>query len=743
MFNYVLMVVAFVGLFLNLFLGLLALTHSGRNPLYKSFFLMNAVLILWNFSYYATSLTNFMQQIDVVALECAAVLLPAVMLHFIWNMMAPGRGKALLLVPYAVGFAWCGAFIITDVEIWSMTAALVGASITVIGLVGAVFIGRVIARTPRGAARSCFIVVAVGCATFFITGAVDYLLCFIFDLYLFVSLIGSLIFSLCVAWAIFTYEILNLRQSIKQAVWAATLFLLVFVLHQTVHSLVEGVAGMEPLALVVGTLVIAYLLSPLGPRRLREMFHSLFFPDQVTLFDIMNRFVSEKESVETVSELSIIYLSALTSGVRGNAGVLYLGDLSGEMNIAGYCGSGSPLKVSPGAIQRQVCNHSSRNGFKRVTIDGDAFIVFEVERRLSKTLLIMSEKISQLSMVERRFLEILTGTFATTLDRLKGEAGSQPTIRVERECFGPMIGGSAPMQKLYDEIERISPSDATVLIHGESGSGKELVARMIHDIGARRDGPFVAVNCATLTGELLLSELFGHERGSFTGAIARRIGCFERALGGTLFLDEIGEVPPATQAVLLRVLEEKSITRVGGAEPIPVDVRIVVATNVDLASEVEQGGFRGDLFYRLNVIPIDVPALRDRPGDIPQLVDYYLTQISEGFNKGSMRISEKALSEMVNYPWHGNVRELANILERAVLVSTSDIITHEELNLVADTLKPVKNLKDIGVEAEREALIHALKKTNGNVTHAAKILCISRVTLQKKMKKYKLRELFD
>ncbi len=250
----------------------------------------------------------------------------------------------------------------------------------------------------------------------------------------------------------------------------------------------------------------------------------------------------------------------------------------------------------------------------------------------------------------------------------------------ERYCFGNIIGKSAPMQRLYYTIERIAPSRATVLITGESGTGKELIARAIHYNSPRKDKPFVSINCGAIPETLLESELFGHEKGAFTGAVQRRKGRFEMAHEGTLFLDEISEMSPYLQVKLLRVLQEMEFERVGGMETIKVDVRIIAASNRDLKKEIESGRFRSDLFYRLNVVHIEVPPLRDRREDIPLLVRHFLEKYSgEAGRAGSMSVSQDAMRCLMDYSWPGNIRELENAIERAVILCSGSEITLGDL----------------------------------------------------------------
>jgi DNA-binding NtrC family response regulator len=748
-FSHIVTVIAFGCIFLNLFLGLLALTHSRKNSIHRPFFMMNAVLVLWNVAYYVTVQTGFLQVADIVVLECTAVLIPAVVLHFIVRFTGIARRGLWILFGYAAALAWCCIFIFTSLEIWKTTAGLVGITTLVIGTICAIMLINALRRTPEGGEKKCLAVITFGFFMYFVLGLTDYLCCFLWDLYLFTSMIGSLIFSLCIAWAVFTYQLLDLRESIRQAIWAATLFVLAYFLYLGVHHLVMPIPGMEPLALVIGILVVAYILSPIGPSRIREAIHSIFFPDKMTLVDIINNFMAEEVDVNSVENLVTLYLGSITDGLSAHSGMLYLHDDTDKLLLAGFSGDGQPplLPKSFSGNERNI--FKDIKGFRETTLDiaGEVqkVIILRFARGKARPLLILKHTDSEIhfTALEQRFLEILSSTFVMGLARLKGEEGRQPAKRSQCTRFGPFVGGSVVMQELYSSIRKVASSGATVLIQGESGTGKELAATMIHQLSNRKNGPFVAVNCAILTGELLTSELFGHERGSFTGAVSRRIGKFEQASGGTLFLDEIGEIPSATQTMLLRVLEEKKVVRVGGNETVDVNVRIVAATNSNLTKEVETGSFREDLYYRLNVLPIDMPPLRERDGDIPLLVDFFIAEISKRFSKSVSGISQKALDSLLEYSWSGNVRELANIIERAVLVTESDTIKPGDLGLFDRFPSSVVSLKDTEKSAEREALLAALRHTDGNVTHAARLLGVSRVTLQKKMKKYQLRDIFN
>ncbi|MBE3132124.1 MAG: sigma 54-interacting transcriptional regulator, partial [Acidobacteria bacterium] len=294
-----------------------------------------------------------------------------------------------------------------------------------------------------------------------------------------------------------------------------------------------------------------------------------------------------------------------------------------------------------------------------------------------------------------------------------------------KERFRPsnIIGRSKAMQAVYDLIAQVAKGDTTVLLRGESGVGKELVAHAIHYNSARADKPFIKVSSAALPETIIESELFGHEKGAFTGAIAQRRGRFELARGGTLFLDEIGDLSPATQIRLLRVLQEKEFERVGGTETIKTDVRIVAATNRDLERLIEEGGFRHDLYYRLNVFPIHVPPLRDRKTDIMLLADHFVDKYSEAHGKKVLRISTPAIDMLMSYHWPGNVRELENCVERAVLLSDDEVIHGHHLPPTLQTAEatgtpPPNDLQAVLGGVEREMILEALKSCRGNMAKA-------------------------
>ena len=311
--------------------------------------------------------------------------------------------------------------------------------------------------------------------------------------------------------------------------------------------------------------------------------------------------------------------------------------------------------------------------------------------------------------------------------------------------FDGMVGKSKRMRDLYALMQRAAESDITVLVQGESGTGKELVARLIHYNSPRKTGPFVAVNCAAIPETLIESELFGHERGAFSGASTRRIGQFERAQGGTVLLDEVGDMPMALQAKLLRVLQEREIERVGGRSTIPIDIRVISATNRDLEVAVKDGGFRADLFYRLAAFPLVIPPLREHREDIPLLAAQFLKDHAERAGESIRGISPAALQRLLAYDWPGNVRELKNAIERAVLLETADRLQVNNLPSQLSALPPSStgpggpaNPPLSMQEAERQAIVRALEVSGSNITRAAQVLDIDRTTLYRKLRKYNL-----
>jgi Nif-specific regulatory protein len=290
-----------------------------------------------------------------------------------------------------------------------------------------------------------------------------------------------------------------------------------------------------------------------------------------------------------------------------------------------------------------------------------------------------------------------------------------------------LVGNSGPMKAVVELVHQVAPSEATVLIRGESGTGKELVAQAIHADSVRREGPFVAVNCGSIPENLVESELFGHVRGAFTGAAMNRVGRFEAANGGTLFLDEIGELSLASQVKLLRALQTRQIDRVGENRSRPIDVRVVAATNADLEKMMQEGRFREDLYYRLNVFPIYLPALRERKADITLLADYFLERHAQEHGREVKRISTPAIELMTSYHWPGNVRELENCIARAVLLAQDGVVREHHLPPTLQTGKSSGTTKsgslhDVMMAYEREILIEAIKNANGNQSQAARAL---------------------
>jgi PAS domain S-box-containing protein len=313
------------------------------------------------------------------------------------------------------------------------------------------------------------------------------------------------------------------------------------------------------------------------------------------------------------------------------------------------------------------------------------------------------------------------------------------SCRLEEDHHG-LLGGSPPMQRLLELIENVARTDAPVLIHGQSGTGKELVARAIHEESPRKDKPFIKVNCAALNENLLESELFGHEKGAYTGADRTRIGRFEAAHNGTIFLDEIGDIPPATQVKLLRVLEEKEIERVGDHKTIAVDVRIISATNKDLDALIDQDLFREDLFFRINVFPLSCPSLAERYEDIPLLVQNFIEQNAAKGSKKIVGLTPEAMEALLTYSWPGNVRELRNAIEYAFVLCSGKWIGKEHLppKITPNGKKPLVNhhQSPASWEEERTKLIDTLRRVSGNQSEAARLLGVSRVTIWKRIKKY-------
>lgn len=314
--------------------------------------------------------------------------------------------------------------------------------------------------------------------------------------------------------------------------------------------------------------------------------------------------------------------------------------------------------------------------------------------------------------------------------------------------FGEMVGRSKPMKTVYEMVEKVAETDSAVLVYGESGTGKELVARAIHRRSARREGPFVKVNCGSLPRELVQSELFGHEKGAFTGAIRQKKGKFELAEGGTIFLDEIGDLPLEAQVNILRVLQTKEYDRVGGEETLHADVRVIAATHRVLREMVAEGAFREDLFYRLEVIPIRLVPLRDRKADIPDLVEHFLHKKCEEMNRPLKRLTDRAMAAMASYTWPGNVRELENVVERTLVLTDGNVVDVNDLPLDVETSRAevsAEELEDSAIpltrrleDLERQLIEQALEQAGGVKTKAAEMLGIKTSAFYYKLDKYGL-----
>ncbi|MDP6776852.1 MAG: sigma-54 dependent transcriptional regulator [Candidatus Latescibacteria bacterium] len=353
------------------------------------------------------------------------------------------------------------------------------------------------------------------------------------------------------------------------------------------------------------------------------------------------------------------------------------------------------------------------------------------------------ERYEMTEELDRRYEEILrlNSELEEARQKLEQENVQLRQAAQERYRFEGVIGQSPSMERVYDLIEKVLDSDASVLLSGETGTGKELLARCIHFNGLRRDGPFVAQNCAALPSDLLESELYGHRKGAFTGAVEDRPGLFETADGGTVFLDEIGEMSPAMQVRLLRVLQDGEIRRVGENAVRKVDVRILAATNRDLKADVEVGRFREDLFFRLNVFPIDIPPLRRRREDIPSLVDRFLNDYAPD---RQVRMAPEAMDLLCRYDWPGNVRELQNEVQRALLLAEGsnrigqDSLSEDIRGASAGADPPPGTVKRAVEELEKEMIAAALGRCKGNRTHAAKELGLSRYGLLKKIERYEI-----
>ena len=314
------------------------------------------------------------------------------------------------------------------------------------------------------------------------------------------------------------------------------------------------------------------------------------------------------------------------------------------------------------------------------------------------------------------------------------EEKEEKILPLETAHFCGLVGKSEAMRRLFSKIQLVAPHDSTVLVHGETGSGKELVARALHELSSRKSGPYVILNCGAISPNLIESELFGHEKGSFTGAVNRRLGAFEQAQGGTLFLDEVGELPLELQPKLLRALENQTVRRVGGDADIPINVRVIAATHRLLSAEVKAGHFREDLFFRLYVIPLNLPALRERREDIALLVAHFLKLSKVNPPK---KMSAEALQKLKNHSWPGNIRELKNVILRSLIFCEGNEILQEHLQMMEDNISASSNSLNLE-ESEKQKIVEALRTTQGNRAQAAQVLGIAKSTLFKKINDYGL-----
>ena len=393
-----------------------------------------------------------------------------------------------------------------------------------------------------------------------------------------------------------------------------------------------------------------------------------------------------------------------------------------------------------GGIELMERVHSERPALPVVLVTAHATVETAVQalRRGAQHYLVKPIRWDELALVLRQ--AVAHERARRDLERLRGE--------FDRAAgFEELVGDSASMQEVFRVVQQVAAADATVLLRGETGTGKELVARALHRHSARREGPFVAVNCTAVPRDLMESEFFGHEKGAFTGATARRQGRFQQADGGTLFLDEIGDLDQAVQAKLLRVLQEREVTRVGGERVERVDVRVVAATNRDLEALVKDGQFRDDLYYRLDVIPVRLPPLRERPGDLPALVDHFVRSFAERLGRPVPMPPPEVLAAAASYPWPGNVRELRNLCERAALMGWDAVapllgqeaVEQPTLAMAAEFSLPLLDARARLVERfEREYLTRLLRQHRGKVGEVARAAGIAERNLYEKLKAYGL-----
>ena len=462
----------------------------------------------------------------------------------------------------------------------------------------------------------------------------------------------------------------------------------------------------------------------------------------VTAIDIEDRKRAEQELQESEKELLRI-----TDSIANPIAVLAPDGAMLYANRVTLNHSGLSLSEAMNGFYPRACHPDDIERARAERLTGlRAGVPFELEMRLVKYGEYRWHLAQYNPLKDERGHVIRWYVTATDIDdRKKAEERLQHENLVLREeidrssMFEEIVGSSKPTRQLLRQVEKVAPADSTVLILGETGTGKELIARALHRRSKRANRAFIKVNCAAIPQSLIASELFGHEKGAFTGALQRRAGRFEAAHGGTLFLDEVGEVPMETQIALLRVLQEKEIERVGSNHPIPIDVRLIAATNRDLSAAVADGSFRQDLFYRLNVVPIEVPSLRERAEDIPLLVEYFVGHFAKEAGKPIRHIGKQTLEQLKGYHWPGNIRELQNVVERAVILSETDTFIVDESWLQSVSAKPSPARGRSALEdREVETIEAALAETHGRIsgpTGAAARLGIPRQTLESKIRR--------
>ncbi len=426
----------------------------------------------------------------------------------------------------------------------------------------------------------------------------------------------------------------------------------------------------------------------------------------------------------------------------------------GEGIIGTVVATGKPVMIQRVSQSKEFLNKTGSRDLKNEEDISFICVPIRLGREVIGTLSIDREVEGEFSLEhDMEVLAIISTMIAQAVQLHQLEHEENDRLREEnlrlkgelKERFRPsnIIGNSKPMQKVYDLIEKISTTASTVLILGQSGSGKELVAQAIHYNSPRNGGPFIKFNCAALAENIIESELFGHEKGAFTGAVESRRGRFEDAHGGTLFMDEVGELSMPMQTKLLRVLQEREFERVGGNKTIKVDIRIIAATNVDLEQSIKEAKFREDLYYRLNVFPIHIPSLHERGSDILLLADFFVQKYSEMHGRRVRRISTPAIDMLMSYHWPGNVRELENVIERAVILSDDDVIHayHLPPSLQTSTTSGTQYRGTLQAKldmVEKETLIEALKNCHGNMAQAAKTLGLTERVMGLRVKKYEV-----